>query len=310
MFDVEMHWLPRSPSGAGGGGRSGPRRGGRPARPGPRGGNRIEPDVVAAVQRALREQIGDVLVFLPGIGEIRRTETLLNESVGPDVDVFPLAGALSLADQDAALAPSPAGASPRRAVDRHRRDLPHRRRRPGRRRQRSRPRTAVRCPQRDDPADHRRRRAAPRPSSERVGPDVPSPVPRYRLWSKIEHGTRAEHRARDPPGRPRRLRPRTGGLGCARRDDLRVHRRRRPPAPLRRHGDLLADLHAIDAEGIDHTTRPHDVGAAGASPSGPHGGGRPVTARRASSPPWSTNATCSGVDPTNCRPISHSASEP
>jgi ATP-dependent helicase HrpB len=74
---------------------------------GPR--DRLDTSVVAAVQQALRDQRGDVLVFLPGIGEIRRVEAALRGSVGAEVDVFPLAGALTLAEHDAALTPSPAG---------------------------------------------------------------------------------------------------------------------------------------------------------------------------------------------------------
>ena len=70
----------------------------------------IEEHVVAVVQRALRENpVGDVLVFLPGIGEIRTVQRLLDSELPVSVDVFPLAGALSLADHDAALAESPAG---------------------------------------------------------------------------------------------------------------------------------------------------------------------------------------------------------
>ena len=69
----------------------------------------IERDVAATVVRALGDHDGDVLVFLPGIGEIRRTERLLAESLGPGVDIRPLAGALSRDEQDLALRPSPAG---------------------------------------------------------------------------------------------------------------------------------------------------------------------------------------------------------
>jgi ATP-dependent helicase HrpB len=72
-------------------------------------GVRIEQAVAEAVLTALRDEPGDVLVFLPGIGEIRRVEGLLRDRVPPSVDVYPLAGALSLADQDLALTPSPAG---------------------------------------------------------------------------------------------------------------------------------------------------------------------------------------------------------
>jgi ATP-dependent helicase HrpB len=72
-------------------------------------GVRIEQATTEAVLTALRDEPGDVLVFLPGIGEIRRVEGLLRDRVPPSVDVYPLAGALSLADQDLALTPSPAG---------------------------------------------------------------------------------------------------------------------------------------------------------------------------------------------------------
>ena len=71
--------------------------------------DRVPEATAALVQRALREQPGDVLVFLPGIGEIRRVQQLLLGSLPERVDVHPLAGALSLAEQDLALAPSPAG---------------------------------------------------------------------------------------------------------------------------------------------------------------------------------------------------------
>jgi ATP-dependent helicase HrpB len=46
--------------------------------------------------------------FLPGVGEIRRVEERLRD-LGADVDVAPLYGDLSPADQDRAIAPSPAG---------------------------------------------------------------------------------------------------------------------------------------------------------------------------------------------------------
>lgn len=69
---------------------------------------RLAEATASAVGRALREQEGDVLVFLPGAGDIRRVEGLLG-SLPPGVDVRPLFGALSLAEQDLALAPSPPG---------------------------------------------------------------------------------------------------------------------------------------------------------------------------------------------------------
>jgi ATP-dependent helicase HrpB len=72
-------------------------------------GQRLDAAVVETVLLALRNDIGDVLVFLPGIGEITRAYQALDSAVPANVDLYPLAGALSLTDQDRALAPSPAG---------------------------------------------------------------------------------------------------------------------------------------------------------------------------------------------------------
>ncbi len=99
-FDIDLHWAPRAPTSKG---RSGKRR------PGGLGAGRIEPDVVNAVMSALADHDGDVLVFLPGIGEIRRTEQQLSQALGDGVDVRALAGALSQDEQDLALQPSPVG---------------------------------------------------------------------------------------------------------------------------------------------------------------------------------------------------------
>jgi ATP-dependent helicase HrpB len=65
----------------------------------------LAPRCAAAVRRALRQE-GDVLVFLPGVGDIERARDLLDD-LGPSVAVLPLHGRLSDADQDRALAPSP-----------------------------------------------------------------------------------------------------------------------------------------------------------------------------------------------------------
>jgi len=71
---------------------------------------RLEDRVVRAVERALAEETGSILVFLPGQGEIRRAAELLAERVRrPDVRIAPLYGALDSAEQDAAIAPAPAG---------------------------------------------------------------------------------------------------------------------------------------------------------------------------------------------------------
>ena len=71
---------------------------------------RIESQVADAVERALRAETGSALVFLPGAGEIRRTETFLKERVrDPSVDIVALYGALDMREQDRAISPSPAG---------------------------------------------------------------------------------------------------------------------------------------------------------------------------------------------------------
>jgi ATP-dependent helicase HrpB len=70
----------------------------------------IERAVADAVMEALRVEQGSVLAFLPGAGEIRRTETLLRERISdPAIDVVALYGALEADVQDRAIAPAPAG---------------------------------------------------------------------------------------------------------------------------------------------------------------------------------------------------------
>jgi ATP-dependent helicase HrpB len=71
---------------------------------------RLEDQVVRAVERALAEEPGSLLVFLPGQGEILRTAERLAERVRrPDLDVAPLFGALDPRDQDRAIEPAPPG---------------------------------------------------------------------------------------------------------------------------------------------------------------------------------------------------------
>lgn len=66
--------------------------------------------VAGAVRRALAETPGDVLVFLPGSGEIRRVaEHLAGIHAAPAVTVRTLYGDLSREEQDAAIRPSPRG---------------------------------------------------------------------------------------------------------------------------------------------------------------------------------------------------------
>jgi ATP-dependent RNA helicase HrpB len=71
--------------------------------------------VAQIVHSALLDEQGDVLVFLPGAREIRRVQTLLRERVQSNgelraLSILPLFGELSANEQDAALAPSGAGA--------------------------------------------------------------------------------------------------------------------------------------------------------------------------------------------------------
>ncbi len=62
--------------------------------------DRLEQSVTNAVRKALAND-GDVLVFLPGVGEIRRTVEALHQAIEPTV--LPLYGALRPEEQDAAL---------------------------------------------------------------------------------------------------------------------------------------------------------------------------------------------------------------
>ena len=237
MFDVEMHWIPRVAT-SGTRGRAAPRS--SPGRP-----DRIEPAVVAAVSRALREQTGDVLVFLPGIGEIRRTESQLNDVVGPDTDVYPLAGALTATEQDLALAPSPPGrrrvvlstdiAETSLTVDGVRVVVDS---------------GLAREPRFDARTGLTRlttvstSRASAEQRAGRAGRTEPGAA--YRLWSKIEHGTRTRHRSpeimqADLAGFALELAAWGGGHELRFIDE--------PPAGALAHArELLRDLYAIDAD--------------------------------------------------------------
>jgi len=154
--------------------------------------DRVQEATAALVQRALREQPGDILVFLPGIGEIRRVQGLLEGAVPPDVDVYPLAGALSVAEQDHALAPSPTGrrrvvlstdiAESSLTVDGVRVVVDA---------------GLARVPRFDQRTGMSRlttvstSRASADQRAGRAGRTEPGAA--YRLWSKLEHGTRRAH---------------------------------------------------------------------------------------------------------------------
>ena len=71
---------------------------------------RIEDQMADAVMRALREECGSILAFLPGQGEIRRVEERLKERISdPTIVLAPLYGAMDMKAQDLALEPAPVG---------------------------------------------------------------------------------------------------------------------------------------------------------------------------------------------------------
>lgn len=65
-------------------------------------------DTAAAIRRALREQSGNILAFLPGQGEIMKCRDLL-ANLSSDIHICTLYGMLPFEEQRHTLAPSPAG---------------------------------------------------------------------------------------------------------------------------------------------------------------------------------------------------------
>jgi len=73
-------------------------------------GDDIPREMASLIRRALDEETGSVLAFLPGEGEIRRTAAALEDAHLPsDVVIAPLFGALSHDEQQRAVDPPPAG---------------------------------------------------------------------------------------------------------------------------------------------------------------------------------------------------------
>ena len=85
IFPVETRYLPQEPR------------------------TRVEDAVVAAVRTALDQDTGSILAFLPGQAEIRRTEERLRDHLPTTVDIAPLYGQLTPAEQDRAIEPAPPG---------------------------------------------------------------------------------------------------------------------------------------------------------------------------------------------------------
>ena len=69
----------------------------------------VADQVASAVRKALLQESGSVLAFLPGQGEIRRAVDLLEGTLPRDTDLAPLYGALDPKAQAAAIRPAPEG---------------------------------------------------------------------------------------------------------------------------------------------------------------------------------------------------------
>lgn len=71
---------------------------------------RIADTTVSGITRVINDQVGDVLVFLPGVGEIREVHRKLNADPHfSDILILPLFGDLSKKDQDRAILPDAQG---------------------------------------------------------------------------------------------------------------------------------------------------------------------------------------------------------
>jgi len=75
----------------------------------PRPGARLEASIVATISDALSDTDGDILVFLPGAAEIRRSVAVLEARDLGNAVVVPLYGAMPHDAQDRALRPDPTG---------------------------------------------------------------------------------------------------------------------------------------------------------------------------------------------------------
>ncbi|MDR4480834.1 MAG: ATP-dependent helicase HrpB [Nitrospira sp.] len=70
----------------------------------------LEAAVVRSIRQALTRNEGSLLVFLPGMAEIRRVERqLVDASLGSDIFISPLHGELPQGEQDQAILPAPPG---------------------------------------------------------------------------------------------------------------------------------------------------------------------------------------------------------
>jgi ATP-dependent helicase HrpB len=61
--------------------------------------------VVSTVLHALNSEYGSILLFLPGVGEIKRVQSKLEEKLSPEILIQPLYGALPVVEQEKAIEP-------------------------------------------------------------------------------------------------------------------------------------------------------------------------------------------------------------
>lgn len=88
-YPVDVHYRPLPPAS------------GRP--------RRIVDHVAAIIREALNEEMGSILTFLPGAGEIRQVERLMRPHLPPGTHLTPLYGNLKVDEQDRAIQPAPKG---------------------------------------------------------------------------------------------------------------------------------------------------------------------------------------------------------
>ncbi len=75
----------------------------------PPAGAALEDFAAREIEATLKDSVGDLLVFLPGQGEIERLCRSLENRVDATTKIVPLYGALDTTAQDRAISPSPAG---------------------------------------------------------------------------------------------------------------------------------------------------------------------------------------------------------
>ena len=75
----------------------------------PRRGSGLAAILIPTIRSALSRDPGDLLVFLPGAGEIARAQAALIGEIATDVVVTPLHGSLDASGQDRAIRPDPQG---------------------------------------------------------------------------------------------------------------------------------------------------------------------------------------------------------